>query len=350
MCKFIKAENAGNDYLYSFEKPWRKSRIIALCSRRFGAGADGAVFIQKQNGAYFLRIFNADGSEADFCGNACITAAKLIYDFGLSKRFRFCLQTRAKKVEAEILNGFSVIKTDGAKLKKPTPAENLLLNKLRAISGVEYVGIFFAGNLHLTIKTSDLSHLSRGFTNALIKIVNSCGVFKGGINVEFFCPSFSGLRGSAAAEELCSVNQGGAPDGKIADGVNAVVYERGSDYTYSCGSGALAVFACYNLCVRSVFGLSVKYKGGVLTVQRCKNCENCENCENSGCLKYSERLRRCDGYENGFCEKSARENTNFIKLIGTPETIYFGSVLKNGYANCLCGAFEKGFAGEENAD
>ena len=47
MCKFIKAENAGNDYLYSFEKPWQKSTIVSLCSRRFGAGADGAVFIKK---------------------------------------------------------------------------------------------------------------------------------------------------------------------------------------------------------------------------------------------------------------------------------------------------------------
>ena len=334
MCKFIKAESAGNDYLYSFEKPWQKSRIIAMCSRRFGAGADGAVFIEKQNGAYYLRIFNADGSEADFCGNACLTAAKLLYDLGLSKRFKFRLQTRAKKAEAEIYNGFSAIKTEGAKLKKTACAEKLLLNELRGTAGIEYADVFTAGNLHLTIKTANLSCLSRKFTNGVIKKIDSCGVFKDGVNIEFFCPSFSGLRGFAAKGE-CGYGRG-VFNGKISDGVNAVVYERGSGYTYSCGSGALAIFACYNLCVRNVFGLSVKYDGGVLTVQRCENGEN------------SDGLRSRFG-KSDFCGESACEEDR-LKLIGSPKIVYSASALKNEAASGLCGALKKDFIGEDYAD
>lgn len=280
MCKFIKAENAGNDYLYSFDSVWRKSEIISLCSRRFGAGADGAVFIKKQNGAYFLKIFNADGSEADFCGNACITASKLLYDLNISKRFKFSLYTRAKKAEAEVCGEFVAIKTERAKFVAPDGKKRALLKRLSLIKNIEYAGIFNAGNLHLTIKTNDLS---RAFTDKIVKIVYGGETFKNGVNIEFFRPSFSGIN--------CGLNlKIGAKSAtndisRLTDGVDAVVFERGSGYTYSCGSGALAVFECYNLSTRCVSGLNVKYKGGVLKVQKCENS---------------------------------------VKLIGTPHAVYIG--------------------------
>ena len=307
MCKFIKAENAGNDYLYSFEKPWQKSTIVSLCSRRFGAGADGAVFIKKTNGAYFLTIFNSDGSEADFCGNACITASKLLFDLDASKRFRFCIKTRAKQAEGEICGNFVAIKTEGATLVLPDQSEKTLLKRLSGIKGVDYAGLFCAGNLHLVIKSCDLS---RKFTDKTVKIINESGVFKGGVNIEFFRPSFSGINcgcrcGCGSDKSDCGYSA------KITDGVDAVVFERGSGYTYACGSGALAIFACYNLAVRRVFGLKVKYRGGALSVQKAEN----ENC---------------------------------FKLIGTPRIVYRGEAVEN-----FCGSradFSSGkslFSGEE---
>ena len=309
MCKFIKAENAGNDYLYSFEKPWQKSTIVSLCSRRFGAGADGAVFIKKTDGAYFLTIFNADGNEADFCGNACITASKLLFDLDASKRLKFCIKTRAKRAESEICGKFVAIKTEGATPVLPDKNEKTLLKCLSRIKGVDYAGLFCAGNLHLVIKSCDLS---RKFTDKAVKTINESGVFKDGVNVEFFRPSFSGINCGCRCGRrgFCNggfCNNGGCNGGdcgcegdkygcarsaEITDGVDAVVFERGSGYTYACGSGALAIFACYNLVVRRVFGLKVKYKGGTLSVRKAEN----ENC---------------------------------VKLIGTPHIVYRGEAVEN---------------------
>ena len=149
--------------------------------------------------------------------------------------------------------------------------------------------------------------MSRKFTDKTVKIINESGAFKDGVNVEFFRPSFSGINCGCRCGRRGFCNGGGCNGGgcgcegdkygcarsaEITDGVDAVVFERGSGYTYACGSGALAIFACYNLAVRRVFGLKVNYKGGALSVRKA-------------------------------------ENENYVKLIGTPHIVYRGEAVEN---------------------
>ena len=87
-----------------------EQRIIKLCDRRFGIGADGVVTVtplESNPGVDFeMRIFNADGSEAAMCGNATRCVAKFIRNRGLAKPEQkvFNLHTKSGLVRPELLD------------------------------------------------------------------------------------------------------------------------------------------------------------------------------------------------------------------------------------------------------
>ena len=80
MIPFVKAHACGNDFLI-IEEPMAQRRHAELarklCARNTSVGADGIEFLErKANGDFFLRLFNADGSEAELSGNGtrCVAA------------------------------------------------------------------------------------------------------------------------------------------------------------------------------------------------------------------------------------------------------------------------------------
>src|SRR6201985_3583860 len=80
MIPFVKAHACGNDFLIIEESlANRRHAELArkLCARNTSIGADGIEFLErKANGDLFLRLFNADGSEAELSGNGtrCVAA------------------------------------------------------------------------------------------------------------------------------------------------------------------------------------------------------------------------------------------------------------------------------------
>src|SRR5665213_1422652 len=80
MIRFVKAHACGNDFLIIEEQfAWGKHADLArrLCSRNTSVGADGIEFLERRkDGELFLRLFNADGSEAELSGNGtrCVAA------------------------------------------------------------------------------------------------------------------------------------------------------------------------------------------------------------------------------------------------------------------------------------
>jgi len=80
MIPFVKAHACGNDFLI-LDEPLAQRRHAdlarKLCARNTSVGADGIEFLdRKANGEFFLRLFNADGSEAELSGNGtrCVAA------------------------------------------------------------------------------------------------------------------------------------------------------------------------------------------------------------------------------------------------------------------------------------
>ena len=98
--KFTKMHGCGNDYVYvnlfeeQIENPAKVS--IAVSDRHFGIGSDGLITIGPSDIADFrMRIYNADGSEAEMCGNGIRCVAKYVYDHKLTDKTEITVETGA---------------------------------------------------------------------------------------------------------------------------------------------------------------------------------------------------------------------------------------------------------------
>lgn len=113
---FTKMQGAGNDYIYvdCFSQPIPSDPAAlarAVSDRHFGVGADGLILICPVEGADAeMRMFNADGSYSEMCGNGIRCVAKFVHDHGIAVRdqlkitsagkpFLLDLELRAGKVE-----------------------------------------------------------------------------------------------------------------------------------------------------------------------------------------------------------------------------------------------------------
>ncbi len=133
--RFTKMSGTGNDFIIvdnrelAIAKGEMAGLAKRLCHRQLAVGADGMIFIEKSPGADFCwHFYNADGSEAEMCGNGARCAARYAFANGIAKkRMRFL--TLAGLIEAEIV-GHNV----KIRLTQPT---NIVLGRSIEIDGEE---------------------------------------------------------------------------------------------------------------------------------------------------------------------------------------------------------------------
>ena len=97
---FVKWQACGNDFVFvnGFEEKLEEvtKHTEEICDRHFGIGADGIIFVLPSDKADLrMRIFNADGSEAEMCGNGIRAFAKWAHELGLVKEKRISVETGA---------------------------------------------------------------------------------------------------------------------------------------------------------------------------------------------------------------------------------------------------------------
>lgn len=253
--KFTKMQGIGNDYVYvnCFEEtvadPERVSEIIS--DRHFGIGADGLVLIMPSDKADFrMRMFNADGSEGNMCGNATRCIGKFVYDNHLTDKTNITLETRSgiKKLTLYPENGRvkTVLVDMGKAVLKPADipmnvSGDTFINKPITVDGKEvFITAVSMGNPHAVTYVDDVDSLE------LEKIGPSFEnhpLFPERVNTEFI---------------------------KILDEstMQMRVWERGSGETWACGTGACAATAASVL--NGYFPhdkeITVKLRGGDLFI------------------------------------------------------------------------------------
>lgn len=253
--KFTKMQGIGNDYVYvnCFEEtvadPERVSEIIS--DRHFGIGADGLVLIMPSDKADFrMRMFNADGSEGNMCGNATRCIGKFVYDNRLTDKTNITLETRSgiKKLTLYPENGKvkTVLVDMGKAVLKPADipmnvSGDTFINKPITVDGKKvFITAVSMGNPHAVTYVDDVDSLE------LEKIGPSFEnhpLFPERVNTEFI---------------------------KILDEstMQMRVWERGSEETWACGTGACAATAASVL--NGYFPhdkeITVKLRGGDLFI------------------------------------------------------------------------------------
>src|SRR5437764_962935 len=114
--KFTKMHGIGNDYVYvdtfDQEAPADPARLArAISDRHFGVGSDGLILIGPSGRADArMRMFNADGSESEMCGNGIRCVAKYVFDHGIASKSPLTIETGRGilTLEIEAKNGKAV--------------------------------------------------------------------------------------------------------------------------------------------------------------------------------------------------------------------------------------------------
>jgi diaminopimelate epimerase len=111
--RFTKMQGLGNDYVYvdCFRQPPPKDPAalsVRISDRHFGVGSDGLILIcPSEKADARMRMFNADGSESEMCGNGLRCVAKYVHDHGLAARPQLRIETGrgVLTVDLEVRNG-----------------------------------------------------------------------------------------------------------------------------------------------------------------------------------------------------------------------------------------------------
>lgn len=254
--KFTKMHGTRNDYIYvngfieKIENP--AEFAIKYSDRHKGIGSDGLVMIMPSDTCDFrMRMFNADGSESEMCGNASRCIGKYVYDKGLTTKTSVTLETLAgvkvlelfigadnlvEKVTVDmgepILNGLQIPTIfDEAKVidKKVTFSPEIEYNITTVSMGNPHAVIFTSGILEL-----DLPKIGPVIENATI--------FPRRTNTEFI--------------EVVDDSH-----------VKMRVWERGSGETMACGTGACAAVVAGVLNGKNSRKTTVELLGGELTIE-----------------------------------------------------------------------------------
>jgi diaminopimelate epimerase len=242
--EFYKMTGGGNDFILIDNREGRtdadalRPSIPRICRRKLSVGADGLIVIEHSAKAHFRwRFFNADGSEAEMCGNGGRCAALLAHSLGMAPA----------ELTFETLAGIIRARVKGAvvKLTLPSPSDIRLGISLPIDEEEISVDFINTGVPHAVILASDL------------KEVDVVGLGRKIRHHEAFQPAGTNV-------DFVTVGQ---------DAIQIRTYERGvEDETLACGTGAVAAAVIAGLrglasspttvIPRSGESLTIYYEGG----------------------------------------------------------------------------------------
>ena len=238
---FTKMGGLGNDYIYLNGLDGLPEDLPALArrmsDRHFGVGSDGIICICPSERADFrMRMFNADGSEGEMCGNGIRCLGKYVYDKGLTHKKKLTIETGGGLRTLELLTEDGLVKAVRVNMGRPQVRTAMELTAGGRMWQITPVSI---GNPHAVLfvdrpEELDLEQLGPCFEHH--------AAFPQGVNTEFV---------------RCA-----APDRLVMR-----VWERGSGETLACGTGACAALAAAVVQGKCGRRTAVELPGGVLELE-----------------------------------------------------------------------------------
>jgi diaminopimelate epimerase len=254
--RFTKMQGAGNDYVYidGFREQVADPAALAVqvSDRHFGIGSDGLIMILPSEIADVrMRMFNADGSEAEMCGNGIRCVAKYAYDHGLVEQLEIRIETGHGVLPLRMFTGESgrvervqvnmgKPKLTRAELPMRGPADERVINLPLPLADRQFaVSCVSMGNPHCVIFVEDVEGFPVGDIGPMIE----CHPwFPRRTNVEFV--------------QILNPRE-----------VIQRTWERGAGETLACGTGASAVTVAGVLTGRTERRIVNHLRGGDLELE-----------------------------------------------------------------------------------
>ena len=243
---FIKMHGLGNDYVYLDGFSPETAALLTqtdltglarhLSNRHFGIGSDGLVLIlPAKNADAYMRMFNADGSEAQMCGNAIRCVAKYLYESGICKRKQMQIETLSGIHTLDLQVAGDIVEQVTVNVGKPRITQELLLLNNTPLPFVSVnVGNPHAVFFRDVLPTEDFPTLGER--------IGTDAHFHEGTNVEFVCI-------------------------RNAQEIDLRVWERGTGETLACGTGACAAAVATMWLGKAQHTITVHLHGGDLSVR-----------------------------------------------------------------------------------
>lgn len=250
---FTKMHGIGNDYIYvnCLEENVRNPQELAqqMSRRHFGVGSDGLVLICPSDVADFqMRMFNADGSESEMCGNAARCIGKYVYERGLTDKTELSLLTGGGLRQLLLRVEDGKVRTVQVNMGSPElapgqipvqlPGEIVMGYRLEMGSTTFAIHCVSMGNPHCVIFVRDPDDVDLGIWGPLLE---NHRIFPNRTNVEF---------------------------AHVIDREHIIMrtWERGAGETLACGSGACAVLVASVLTGAANREAEITLRGGKLQV------------------------------------------------------------------------------------
>jgi len=260
---FTKLQSAGNDFvLVETGGGWRDwpRTAAAICQRHYGIGADGLLLLGKSSSADLsMRIFNADGSEAEACGNGIRCLLRYAIDKGL-------IDNNRSEVTVETAAGLRMARLRWEKgriariqVAMGKPGFNATEIPLALEPNREELDIKIITGYPLTVDDSDLKL-------AFVSMGNPHAVYFWNSPVEDF--PLGRLGPDVERHQLFSNRVNFEVAHVISRGeIEVRVWERGVGETLACGTGACAVAVAAQLLGYVDKRVDIKLPGGTLEVE-----------------------------------------------------------------------------------
>ena len=253
--KFWKMHGLGNDYIVIDNRDAKISDAEAsklalnLCKRRFSVGADGVLLVSNSVVADVkMRIFNADGSEAEMCGNGIRCLIKYSFENNLIRKSEAVVETLAGNKRTWLTVENCVVQS--VKVDMGTPVlerseipmfgRGKFINEELQVNGDTFKATCLSvGNPHCVIFVDDVDNFP---VHSIGSKIENHHFFPNRTNVEF--------------AQVLSENE-----------AKVRVWERGCGETLACGTGACAAVVAGNLLKKLGGKVHVHLLGGDLTVE-----------------------------------------------------------------------------------
>ncbi len=246
----------GNDYIYvngfteTIEDPAQFA--IFYSDRHKGIGSDGLVLILPSEHCDFrMRMFNADGSESEMCGNASRCIGKFVYDKGL---------TTKTEVSLETLAGTKILKLS---IGKDNTVESVTVDMGEPILDAQLIPTTFTTKDVINVPVNfgndlnyNISCVSMGNPHAVIFTTGIAQLDLPKIGPQIENASIFPRRTNTEFIEIISK-----------DRMKMRVWERGSGETMACGTGACGAVVAGILNGHSNRKTTVELLGGELQIE-----------------------------------------------------------------------------------
>ena len=246
MIPFVKMQGNGNDFIVldnrdsAFSTDSLSAMARKFCPRRSSLGADGILVVEESRRADFtMRLFNADGSEGEMCGNGARCIARYAFEKGIAGNEQ-SFSTLAGIMKAVVTPPFvdldmGTVPLSSGWFKRPLSVGAKTFDTFFLVVGVPHLVLFLAENELTREETIETGR----------ELCHTYVLFPNGTNVNFVVPN---------------------DDTHIA----SVTYERGvEDLTDSCGTGSTAsaiAWVLRNAAAPSEAVVEVSNPGGINSV------------------------------------------------------------------------------------